>query len=184
MINTTNLKFLVLVLFFALFSFLATVAIYLGLFKSVEVTKVELPAYHLVYKLHVGAYHKIGGTITEVEKWAKEKGITCDLTFGEYFSDPNEVSEDLLRSHGGCVVESLISDLPEGYSQKTLDPQEAIHAKFNGSPAIGPYKVYGKADEFAEKQKLKKTGVAMEFYKVKDRDMETTYYFPVEGKTE
>ncbi|MCB0393056.1 MAG: GyrI-like domain-containing protein [Bdellovibrionales bacterium] len=166
----------------ALLGFLATVAIYLGAFKEVHIEKTYVPNLHLIYKLHTGAYHKIGKSIEEVEKWAKEKGLNCDISFGEYFMDPKSVDESLLRSHAGCVTKDTYEgELPNEWNQRDLEESPALLAHFDGSPAIGPYKVYPKVNEYLKQQGLGEYQSVFEIYSLVNDHFSTQYYFLLKG---
>ncbi len=173
------IKYFVAFSLFALLGFFITVAIYLGVFKEVEISEKALPPTALVYKMHIGPYHKINSAIMEVEKWAKENNITCLQTFGEYLSDPEEVDEANLRSHAGCVVEKEIENLPNKWASRTVQFFKSIEAVFKGSPAVGPFKVYPKVDEYAKEKKLELLSFVFEFYEVHESDMRTRYIFPI-----
>ncbi|MFM8834854.1 MAG: hypothetical protein ACKOEV_14685, partial [Cytophagales bacterium] len=81
---------------------------YTGAFKSVSISQDERGPFTLIYRSHVGPYHKIVGQIEIVERWAKENGLKCRLSFGEYFDDPRMVEEGRLNSRGGCLVDPLV----------------------------------------------------------------------------
>lgn len=159
--------------------------IYLGFSKPVEVSLTTSPEMVMIYKEHFGAYHKINSVIVEVEKWLGEKGIQCEATFGEYLDDPNEVAEDRLKSYGGCIFETgeeKLSQLefPEFIKFKVSPVKKAIKASFEGSPAIGPFRVYPKINEMIQDQRLVRDGGSIEVYVVQGSQMATTYYQPVQ----
>lgn len=178
-----KLRHIVSVTFFLILSLLAYLAFYLGVFKPVEMDMGEFGPYHLVFKKHVGAYHKIVPVIEEVEVWARAHGEACKTSFGEYLDDPKSVEQERLRSNGGCIVDSPMQDLPPGFEQKAIDRQFFIHAFFSGSPAIGPYKVYLKATNQMEEKGLVPNGPVYELYEVlPDQKMKTEYFFSAKLK--
>lgn len=164
---------------------------YTGAFKSVNVAIDQRPAIEILYKQHMGAYHKIVSTIEEVETYAKSKGLICRLSFGEYFDDPGQVEEGRLRSRGGCVIDPLVpaekvtiekirNEFPEGIKFDTIPATRAVVALFDGAPGIGPMKVYPKADEFIKKEKLTRKNNVIEIYEVFDKNaVQTTYIWPI-----
>lgn len=166
---------------------------YTGAFKSVTVTLTERPNYEIIYKDFTGPYHKIVQTIEEVEKWAKTKGFTCRLSFGEYFDDPRVIEEGRLKSRGGCVVDPLkreehgkwltlahATDMPKDFQIDVIPATKAVVALFEGAPGIGPLKVYPKAEEFIQKNNLPRKGSVIEIYEVFDQNsMQTTYIWPI-----
>lgn len=164
---------------------------YTGAFKSVVVQQDERGPYTAIYKAHVGPYHKIVANIEEVEKWAKEHGLKCRLSFGEYLDDPSIVEEGRLNSRGGCLIdplaeeerkilESLQSQLPEGFEVMEIPQTKAVVAIFSGAPGIGPLKVYPKAEEYIKENRLQKKSSVIEIYEIFDqKSMQTTYIWPI-----
>lgn len=178
-----KLRYLVSLVFFTILCFLAYLAIHLGVFKPVTISMGEFGPFHLVYKKHLGAYHKIVPVIEDVERWVRTQGEACQISFGEYLDDPKRVEQDRLRSHGGCFVKKPIPSLPSGFEQKELGRQFFIHAEFAGSPAIGPYKVYLKANQLMQDKGLVPNGPVYETYEIlSDQKMKTNYYFSVKLK--
>lgn len=152
---------------------------YLGIFRPVEIETGIRPATGLLYKDHLGPYHKINAVISEVEAWAKANGVECKLTFGEYFDDPSAIEEVRLRSRGGCLTTAKPSQFPNDFKYEDSPETKAVVAKFSGSPAVGPYRVYGKVTDYMSEGRLLSTGPTREVYEVlSDNAMNTTYYFP------
>lgn len=153
----------------------------LGSFKPVEITEVNRPAMKVVYKAHVGAYHKIVPVIEEVEKWVKANGESCELSFGEYYDDPDEIAEDRLRSNGGCIVpEKPAKSLPDGFKYREVPAHFFVVAEFEGAPSIGPIKVYPRAERYIREHKFGQFGPIFEVYKLlPNEQVHTTYLFPV-----
>ncbi len=173
-----------------LVAFFLYLAQYTGAFKSVYVGLDERGPYTLVYKDHVGAYHKIVEKIQLVEAWAKENKLDCKYTFGEFFDDPSTTEEGRLKSRAGCLIEAKNTaalnhlktlTLPSDFLQSEYIKTKAVVALFTGSPGIGPLKVYPKAESFIHESKLKRKGPVVEIYEVLDpQTMNTTYLFPIE----
>ncbi len=164
----------------------------LGSFKGVEVAQTEAAGtYILVAREHMGAYHGIASVITEVETWARANGEPCALTFGEYQDNPETVDEDRLRSRGGCIVSSqekadeLKKVLPVGTTVSELKIEKALTASFDGSPSIGPLKVYPKIFEQMKSLDLASSGPVLEIYEViSSTSGRTRYVFPVKSLRE
>lgn len=159
--------------------------IYLGFSKPVTVEVTRFPAMTLIYKEHIGAYHKIGPVIESVEKALQDRGVRCSATFGEYLDDPNEVDEDRLKSYGGCVffessefIDNL--ELENGLQKKHIEERKVVMARFQGSPSIGPMKVYPKIDEVVHDQRLARNGAVIEIYEIQGDQVTTTYLQPVQ----
>lgn len=165
---------------------------YTGAFKSVTVTTDQRGPYTLIYKDYTGPYYKIVSTIEEVEKWSQSQGLKCRLSFGEYLDNPAIVEEGRLRARGGCLVDpkdenetkvfaTLKDKLPEGFKTDIYPEVKAIVALFTGAPGIGPMKVYPKADEFAQEQKLQRKGSILEIYEILEKNsMQTIYIWPLQ----
>ncbi len=188
------IKYVLAGLLVALAVFVFRTANYVGAFKNVDVSVSEEPAKNLIFKTHIGAYHKIVPVIEEVEAWARDNKIDCHLSFGEYLDNPDISEEDRLKSHGGCVVAAIPKELPPGFESKTLPAQKFVRAVFDGSPGIGPLKVYPQVQKYADEHKIKLKGNVIEIYEIHlpspaQNDtaneklpvkMTTTYYFFLE----
>jgi hypothetical protein len=186
--ETMKIRHIVSATFFIVFIFIASLAIRLGVFKPVVFDTHDYGPLTLIYKNHVGPYHKLNSTITEIEAWTKAQGISCDKTFGEYLDDPKAVEQERLKSNGGCLVDAasiqqLTPEILKDYKTKTIDRRQYLRGTFSGSPAIGPYKVYMKAASLSEKKGFLFDGPTIEVYKVTGQDsMDTEYLFPVKLK--
>jgi AraC family transcriptional regulator len=155
-------------------------AYYLGAFKSVEINQAQRPAMKMIYKDHTGPYHKIVSVIQEVESWAKSQKIDCTESFGEYIDDANMVEEPRLRSRGGCLVKEFPQSLPEGFKTREVPARAYVVAIFDGSPGIGPLKVYPKAEAYMKDHGLMMDGAVIEIYVIaSEKAMTTTYLFPL-----
>ena len=164
---------------------LGALFVYLGAYKSVEMSVGERGPYLLVYKKHVGPYHKVVPVIEEVEKWALMHGEKCKTSFGEYLDDPNVVAEDRLTSHGGCVVEKKPNVLPPGFEFRELPKHIYVIGDFDGAPSLGPLKAYPKAKELIKERRLQEDGPVLELYeRVEEGGQKfvTHYLFPVKSQ--
>lgn len=160
--------------------FVLTVFLKSGAWKSVEVSEVTVGPYNMVFKDFVGPYHKIVGTIQEVESWAKSQGLDCSSSFGEYLDDPDVVEHERLRSRGGCILAEIPTQLPEGFQSQKMESRLYVMGSFAGSPALGPLKVYGHIEDYIVNHHLKKSAAVLEIYHVKnEKEVETQYLFPV-----
>lgn len=154
---------------------------YLGFFLPVEIMVGERGPFHLVYKNHTGAYHQIGSVVQEVEAWAKQNSIRCELTFGEYIDDPAAQDQDRLRSRGGCALTlKPQADMPEGLNYEERPSRRYVIGVFEGSPSIGPFKVYPKIQDFIQEQRLKSTGPVIETYLIRGEKVTTEFLFPLD----
>jgi len=160
----------------------------LGSFKSVEIERVpHTGPMWLLSKDHLGPYHKIAAMISEVETWARANGEPCILTFGEYTDNPDQTDEDRLRSRGGCVISDEAHatalkalPLPAGVSVTPYEISDALTASFDGSPSIGPLKVYPQVFSRMAALDLRSSGPIFEIYEVLSATSgRTRYLFPV-----
>lgn len=183
------IKWGVLTVFVTIAAGLFYVANYTGYFRSVTILESTSGGpFRLLYKDHLGPYHKIVPVIEEVETWAKSKGIDCSLSFGLYLDDPKDVEQVRLKSRGGCILAKGQPDpteLPEDFKLQTY-PEEAtdfVIAEFTGSPGIGPFKVYPAVLEHIQQKRLALQGWnVLEVYEIQGpTSMKTTYYFPLLG---
>lgn len=161
----------------------------LGAFREVSIDLGESGPHRLVYKPHLGPYHKIVPVIEDVEAWARENSEPCRLSFGEFIDDVEKVPEDRLRSHAGCVVEKNWSgSLPadSGLEYREVPARLYVRAEFDGAASIGPLKVYPKAMEFIAENNRELEGPVIELYEILEegKRMKTTYLFPVSAQSE
>lgn len=156
--------------------------VFVGAFKPVLITESDWGPVRVVFKHHVGAYHKIVPVMEEVEAWARTSEEKCTLTFGEFQDDPKIVDEDRLNSNVGCLVEKeWLAGLPAGFEYREKPRLHALIAEFDGAPSIGPLKVYPKVKETAVSKNLKIAGPVIETYEsLPGQKVKTRYYFPVE----
>ena len=144
-------------------SLVLTVAISIGAFKEVEIIQDEWGNINAIYLEHTGEYHKIAKSIAKVEEWAEANAIDCAVTFGEYLDNPKETEPDNLRSNAGCLLETLPNiEIP--FKTKKFSKHRALMVNFEGSPAVGPLKVYPKVNEFALDNQMKFLGNPIEVY--------------------
>ncbi len=174
------LKKIILALFVSLVVFAIYVANYTGYYNPVELSSREEGPLYLIYKEHRGAYHGIGESIAAVEKWARDNGIPCPRSYGEFLDDPAAVDQDRLRSRGGCVLsrESPVTP-PEDFHVDQKPRRLYVVARFQGAPGISPFTVYPKALAYIEEQRLKSDGPVIEIYSVSGASVLTEYLFPI-----
>lgn len=179
-----QIRYVLLPLLIALIVFVSYVLSYLGYFKPVLIEEKTAPAMHLLYKEHSGAYNKIAPVIEDVEHWAAANKIDCTKSFGYYLDNPDVIEEGRLRSWGGCIIDpnsALPPTLPEGFKTAELPEHKYVVATFEGSPAIGPQRVYPRVFDYIEKRRLKAAGPVLEQYVIhSETSMTTTYFFAVE----
>lgn len=157
----------------------AAILFYVGAFREVPISEAEKGPLQLLYKKHLGPYHKISTTLDEVEKFARDNGAACDTTFGRYYDDPRVVAEDRLRADGGCIITGDLPQNTSGFETETLPARSYVVGEFLGAPSIGPLKVYPKIEDYVNEKGFKPDGPAIEIYKLlKNNGIQTTYLFP------
>lgn len=186
-----SMRHILLGFFLLVVSIFVFIFIRSGAWKSVTVQEGQMGPYFFVYKDYTGPYHKIIQTIKEVEAWAEKNKLDCHKTFGEYFDDPYVVEHERLKSRGGCVLEKnlqleevLKSSLPPDFKTEEIPSRYFVFANFDGSPALGPMKVYGKLQEYMTDKKYQMDGPVIEIYNISSNNNEektitTLFLFPV-----
>lgn len=180
--------------------FLGRLVFHVGYFKPVEMVEKQVGPYYLLFKDHVGPYHKITPLIEEIETWAKQQNIPCLQTFGRFNDDPDLVEEERLRSEAGCVLSDMagsaagltlpdaesnsvgveIKQFPNGYKLEKLEARNYLVATFEGAPSIGPIKVYPMARDHALGLGKLIGNPIIEIYTIKaGNEMTTQYLFPL-----
>lgn len=169
------------VTFGILFCLIAFIFYRTGFFNDVNISAGNQGPFVLVYKVHKGPYHKIAPIIDDVESFFKENKLPCPLAFGRYLHDPNLVEHDRLVSHGGCAFSSMSEKLSEilkshDFKYETLEKKEYVVATFDGSPSVGPMKVYPRVQEWLNKYGYKQDGPVIEIYQTTGEDSVLTRY--------
>lgn len=155
---------------------LLTLYINLGGYKDVTIEVKSIDGFHIVYKEHVGPYHKINPVIEAVEDWARSGAANCLKAFGEYLDKPGTIEDNRLRSHGGCVVDKEPEELPSQFKYRFVPQQTVVYAAFTGAPSIGPIFVYPRIEETLEEKKLKAAGPVFELYSTPNAKESRTEY--------
>jgi len=181
------IKHFVLAILLGVVIFLGYLAYHVGYFRPVRVQQIGPKSFVLLGLKHDGAYHKIVEKIQAVEAKVKEAGGECNESFGVYLDDPSQVEQERLRSFGGCIVQdaawvrehlSILSD----FQVAEWGADKLIEAYFEGSPGVGPYKVYPKVSDYIASRRFETQKSVLEVYKMLDHSkMVTYYYFPISG---
>lgn len=154
----------------------------LGYFKEVVIREEIRGPFLMIYKDHIGPYHKIVSNIEEVEKWVKSNGQDCRESFGQYLDNPEVVEEARLKSRGGCILTSKLENIPEPFKYQEIETKKYVVAEFKGSPAIGPMRVYPKIKAYIFNNNLTPDGAVIEIYVIhSSSEMTTTYLFPLKN---
>lgn len=160
--------------------------IHLGAFKKVYVEVQQFPSYYTAYKIHRGPYHEINSMLTSIETQINKMGMRCKSTFGHFLDDPATMDADRLKSHVGCVVseevfKALSANHPEDFKLVLQPTMKVVYARFQGSPAIGPMKVYPEVNKFADRQRVQLRPDVIEIYNIqRNGDVTTEYLFSIE----
>lgn len=152
---------------------------HLGFFKPVTITEESRGPLYLLYRDHIGAYYKISEVISQVESVARQNSLDCQRTFGEFLDNPHNADEDRLRSRGGCISTEPFPNVPEGLLTSQKPPQRYVVARFLGSPAVGPWKVYPKALKYVQDHRINIAEETIEIYTLNDDRISSDYLFPM-----
>lgn len=181
------LKHFLFAILLSILILLGYVAYHVGYFKPVILSEVPAQQFLLFGKHHLGPYHEIVSKIKEVEEFLKTKGFPCQESFGLYLDNPESIEQARLRSFGGCLVpntlefQKYLAEL-EGSELHVWEAQNFIEAKFEGSPGVGPFKVYPKVAGYLQSKRLESQASVLEKYVMVDANtMVTYYYFPLSG---
>lgn len=184
------MRWFVLAVLSLVVAFIASTAFKMGFLKSAHISRVPGYEVSVLYKENIGPYHEILNAIQSVEDHLKKYNISCLKSFGQYFDDPDQVPAERLRSHVGCVIISpqtlprgFVAQLPSDILFKEIILGHAVKADFDGSPAIGPYKVYPQAQKFMQDNGLTQKGAVLEVYtQHSGQELSTEFFFPVRQK--
>lgn len=178
----------------AIMTFAVAVFVHLGAYKSPHIAVRSIPAMTLLYVEHVGPYNEVAPLMDKVQLWAIAHHLSCNKTFGFYLDNPQTTEERRLRSHVGCVLTSTaptpdaLCPTPSAEGSSTCYKVEQfpagryIWASFDGSPAIGPFKVYPRIYDFARGHRLKTDAASLEVYTVRgQKNLTTEYYVAFNG---
>ena len=101
--------------------------------------------------------------------------------FAEYFDVPGKVKPEDLRSNAGFLVDKYYKD-SSPYKFKKVPKQLYASSVFNGSPAIGPMKVYPVMNKWIKDNGYEVCGPCLEIYKMQGKKMSTQYLMPIKKK--
>ena len=147
-----------------------------------DITPPQKYTFHAIYKTHWGPYHKIVSPLEEVETYLKEEwGKFCPESFALFLDNPKTSEPERLRSKVGCLVSQKLSPSKPFFYKKIS--QTYLKLSFKGAPSIGPYKVYGRAMEWFQKNPSYQWSYpVLEVYNIKENEMITFFYFSVTKK--
>lgn len=141
---------------------LVVLGIFLGLFQSVNIRKIQAGPYKIMCLDHIGSYKNICRKIKSVDELLSKNKIKPIAFCGVFYDDPRKIDEDKLRSKGGCIVKEFADiDILE---QLTIPKTEVVSASIKAHPAIAPIKTYPKIEQWLSKNKYKVTGPSLEIY--------------------
>lgn len=175
-----NFRILLLFVPLLIFGIVGWTLIRMGIFKSIELREETIGPLILIGREHIGPYHEINEAIQEVEKWAKARSIDCQKSFGLFLDDPEVVEHSRLRSLGGCLTHQIPDALPSDFKSETRVQQKYLVAYFDGSPALGPWKVYSAAYDEIRKRNRPRPDKVTEIYSFNNKgELQTQYLFPI-----
>jgi len=113
-----------------------------GLLMPVVVEQVDSPSGVAVFQKYTGPYHDVGAIFEKIEKQLVEQNLNCDLSFGRYYDNPDEVEPERLRADIGCIVPQAPAQKIEGLETENLESFKALRGTFEGAPWLTAFKVY------------------------------------------
>lgn len=146
-------------------------------YKEAKIYYDVMPGYTLIYTNITGDYVQTSLKLKEVEDLLEKENIPCQETFGLFLDDPNIVVVQDLKSKVGCIYkeDSKIINKIDGLETLYIKGQsDLLTADFEGSPALGPRKVYSKAQKMISGNSL---FPALEIYNYNQKNELTTKYF-------
>jgi hypothetical protein len=164
-------RILAVVIAISLIAFL-TLSYYAGLFDKMDITMSEAAGpYNLVFREHKGSYRGVRAALYDVSRYLSEKrSITPRRGFAVYYDNPRKKKQEDLRSIGGYITDSLLSDLPAPFIAAVFPRTRSVMGIFPFrsflSPMTGPMKFYPEMAKIRIKQKCEMAGPVMEIYDV------------------
>ncbi|MCB0347756.1 MAG: hypothetical protein KDD37_02930 [Bdellovibrionales bacterium] len=150
----------------------------LGAYKEAQVYYDKMPSYKLIYLDLSGDYSQTSLKLNEVETLLKTVNIPCPHTFGLFLDDPNVVVTQDMKAKVGCIYNDTskqFEGLPKELQMTIISgSNDKLSASFEGSPALGPKKVYVKAQKIKGQESL---FPALEIYSFNSKKELTTKYF-------
>jgi effector-binding domain-containing protein len=147
--------------------FIAVVAlllfVWVGGFQAVTVEVSQSGPLYGVYLKHYGSYATIPSTLSEVQRYVREKGGESKTTFGMYFQDPKETPDELLVSWVGVITPEPLEVEPP-YEQFVYERKDTVRGAFRGHPYATYFKVYKKLEDQMRRLNLDRSVPALETY--------------------
>ncbi len=173
MIRSIVIGFITAILFVGISTY-----INLKAYKEANIYYDTMPSYTLIYTNVTGDYVQTSTMLKQVEELLKKSNIPCPQTFGLFLDDPNIVVVHDLKSKVGCIYFENplgLTKIPDGLEKRNIKSEDnQLSADFEGSPALGPRKVYAKAQTFVSDNSL---FPALEIYSYNQKNELTTKYF-------
>lgn len=174
------------VIILGLLLLIVAVLAHAGLFESVIAVEQETGPYTIVYKEHIGAYHKVKPAMDEVYQGLLDMGIETYRGAGVYYDNPQHVPEEQLRSEVGSVLEDKdldkVDQIKQVFKVREVPQQQSIVVEFPIrnmlSYMIAPAKVYKEADKIWQEQGYSDYEYAVEIYDVPNKV--STYILPLD----
>lgn len=176
------------VLFIAL-SLVGIIVLYviwnIGLLKPVQIEQSQMPEFNLIFKSYQGPYHEIDKALADVEKILAQEKVDCDLTFGRYYDNPNEVEPERTRADVGCIMNTPSMTTSEVLKAESLKgDREVLIGIFEGAPWLTAFKVYKtvRQESFQRNRMIDPEVPVLETYEPIENGYRTKVYFTLKPK--
>jgi hypothetical protein len=167
------MRILAVVIAVALIAFFA-MSYFGGVFDKADVTLSDAGPYNLLYREHKGPYRGVRFVLYDVYRFLKEKrSIVPGKGFAIFYDNPRKKNQNELRSIGGYITDTLLSDVPSPYATEVFAKTQSIVGTFPFrsflSPMTGPMKFYPEMAKLVLKEKREIKGPVMEIYDISAR---------------
>lgn len=144
---------------------------YSGFFSKVEIEKYQSGPYHIVYKEFIGSYSDLSFRLEQIKNDLVTYGIDEFVGFNMYLVDPQNKSENELRSYCGALIAdrhlAKLDLILAKYNHMHLDKRLRLFVKFDYrnqfSIIAGTYKVYPAIEKYSKENGIEQQAL-YEFY--------------------
>ncbi len=160
--------------------------LYLGGFKNIVPSELEIPGMNLVYVKNIGSYYEVGPVMNKVYEDLKAVGIESTVGAGIYLDNPQKTPKQELRSLVGSIVSDndALKAKEANFSILKIKTGKGVMAEFPYknilSYMLAPMKIYPEMQKYLEKNEIVPEG-SLELYDVPNKkiqiffELETSY---------
>ncbi len=171
---------------FLFIGFIFLFMVYMGSFKSINVSETVFEGREIIFTTHKGSYKELKTTWVSFEKDFKSLGLEKCQGLGVYL-DNAETPPSELRSILACdlktVSETVKASLKTKFSSIVLPEKKAFKSEFpyrnELSFFLGAMKVFPKLEKELKAKSLQPL-LAIESYQLEGKDKKIDFFFPME----